>query len=354
MKSANLGEWSELYVLTQLLSEGGGYLADSNQNPIPTRFLKALRLFLEGDSPKSIQTFVIKPDSVEIRSGTASEAFVDRRQISNLGKRLLSELQSKNFQTESVVGNQLLEVLRRTRPAASSQQSIHDMQIEFDDEETQNPTQIMGFSIKSQLGSASTLLNASSHTNLTFRICTDAPLSDADIESLNNQKILATMARLRELGCELQFCHYDSEQFRDNLGVIDSRLEEYLGALVAASYLNNISAFDAATQHVYPSDLKTSRQPRYKLKEFLGAVSMGLRPSKNWEGDPAMFKGLILAKEDGKVLFYYLYNILEFRDFLFQNLRFEQASTTRHGYGQIYREHGEVRIKLNLQLRFKR
>ena len=81
---------------------------------------------------------------------------------------------------------------------------------------------------------------------------------------------------------------------------------------------------------------------------------MGLRPSKKWAGDPAMFKGLILAKQDGQVLFYYLYNILEFRDFLFQNLKFEQASTSRHRFGQIYRENDEVRIKLNLQLRFKR
>lgn len=354
MKSANLGEWSELYVLAQLLSEGGGYLADSNQNPIPNRFLKALRIFLEGESTKSVDIFSLEDGFVVVRPEVGKKFVVPTGDLSRLSKKLLVELQGKTFDSESVAGNQLLGTLHRSKPSASSQQSIHDMQIEIHDEDTQNPTQIMGFSIKSQLGSPSTLLNASSQTNLAYRILTDHPLSDDEIEELNSQKMLATMASLRKLGAEFELCDYDSAQFRENLGVIDSRMEDYLGALVAVSYLHNISSFDEVVEKAYPSASQASQQPRYKLKEFLGAVSMGLRPSKKWEGDPAMFKGLILAKQDGQVLFYYLYNILEFRDFLFQNLKFEQASTSRHRFGQIYRENDEVRIKLNLQLRFKR
>ena len=67
---------------------------------------------------------------------------------------------------------------------------------------------------------------------------------------------------------------------------------------------------------------------------------------------PEDFGGMLLVKRDGEVLFYYLYNMKKFEEYLFNNLRFETPSATRHGFGQVFEEPNGYFIKLNLQIRY--
>ena len=68
---------------------------------------------------------------------------------------------------------------------------------------------------------------------------------------------------------------------------------------------------------------------------------------------PEDFGGMLLVKRDGDVLFYYLYNMKKFEQYLFNNLRMETPSASKHGFGQVYKEGNEFFLKLNLQIRFK-
>jgi type II restriction enzyme len=79
---------------------------------------------------------------------------------------------------------------------------------------------------------------------------------------------------------------------------------------------------------------------------------MGLRANSVWSGYPEDFGGLLLVKENGDVLFYYLYNLQRFEEYLFNSLRFETPSASKHKFGQIYFVGEEPRIKLNLQIRY--
>jgi len=81
---------------------------------------------------------------------------------------------------------------------------------------------------------------------------------------------------------------------------------------------------------------------------------MGMRPATEWDGDTTKFKGIILVKNDGDVVFYYLYNRKSFEEYLYNNVRFDRPDTSRHQYGAIYEENGEHFLKLNLQVRFVR
>lgn len=47
-----------------------------------------------------------------------------------------------------------------------------------------------------------------------------------------------------------------------------------------------------------------------------------------------------------------VYNKNEFEDYLLNNTKLETASSSRHGFGEIYEKNGSVYIKLNLQIRF--
>ena len=62
--------------------------------------------------------------------------------------------------------------------------------------------------------------------------------------------------------------------------------------------------------------------------------------------------GYIIVREDGEVLCYHLFNRNEFENYLLKNTKFETASTSRHQFGDIYKENGKYFIKLNLQVRF--
>ena len=42
----------------------------------------------------------------------------------------------------------------------------------------------------------------------------------------------------------------------------------------------------------------------------------------------------------------------EFEDYLFNNTKLDTASSSRHGFGSIYENDGELFFKLNLQIRF--
>ena len=77
-----------------------------------------------------------------------------------------------------------------------------------------------------------------------------------------------------------------------------------------------------------------------------------MTPSKNWDGKFQATGGYIIVREDGEVLCYHIYNHNEFQDYLFKNTRIETPSTTRYGFGSIYKENNKNFIKLNLQIRF--
>jgi len=51
-------------------------------------------------------------------------------------------------------------------------------------------------------------------------------------------------------------------------------------------------------------------------------------------------------------LAYHIYNRDAFKSYLLHNTKFEAGSTSRHEYGSLYEQDGEIRIKLNLDIRF--
>jgi type II restriction enzyme len=48
----------------------------------------------------------------------------------------------------------------------------------------------------------------------------------------------------------------------------------------------------------------------------------------------------------------YICVICEFLSYLFENTKFESASTTRHDYGVLYEKENKLFFNLNLQIRF--
>jgi type II restriction enzyme len=73
-----------------------------------------------------------------------------------------------------------------------------------------------------------------------------------------------------------------------------------------------------------------------------------MMPSKVWTDQYDATGGYLIVKGNGDVLCYHIYNRNEFEDYLLNNTKLDTASSSRHGFGEIYKEGNQ----LNLQIRF--
>lgn len=75
-------------------------------------------------------------------------------------------------------------------------------------------------------------------------------------------------------------------------------------------------------------------------------------PSKVWTGTFDATGGYLIVKDNGDILCYHIYNRNEFEDYLLNNTKLETASSSRHGFGFIYKHDKDLLFNLNLQIRF--
>lgn len=235
-----------------------------------------------------------------------------------------------------------------------------DIKIVIHDHRT-GMTPELGFSIKSKLGGASTLLNAGKTTNFVYEI-DSAILNTQQIEFINNlstkSKIRDRIKEIKYLQGNLKFIKNESSVFGNNLILIDTALPYILSEILLQYFESGNSlisslVFDISTKNPLNFDLENGHQfYSYKIKRLLTDVALGMMPSKVWSGLLDATGGYLIVKENGDVLCYHIYNRNEFEDYLFKNTRLETASSTRHDFGRIYLENNKTFINLNLQIRF--
>jgi hypothetical protein len=350
----NIGEWSELYTLGYLLVHGGAFAADEEQSAIPEIFYKVLEVYLAEtlDAPET--NYVIGPSDVAILVGGNEVGHIDRSLIQRSLELMLNELtdgtHKKTFALAT--GSELMQLLKRTRISAASSSHENDLDLVLEDQVTQVATPRVGFSIKSQIGARATLLNASGATNFIYKIVPNDPNVVRAYPKFEHGKHISNINSLYAAGFHLEFLEPANLNFYENLTLLDMKFPEYLAKVLLQYYLTGDKTFSAAVQNVFPEEALGSRQPIFKLKEFLGAVAMGLRPSKTWDGDTTKFSGILVVKKNGDIVFYYLYNRKKFEEYLFNSVAFERGDTKKHKYGEIYSDNGVDKIKLNLQIRF--
>ena len=230
---------------------------------------------------------------------------------------------------------------------------IHDLRT--------NMTPNLGFSIKSQLGSASTLLNAGLPTNILYKI-EGVNLSDEDIVSINSIKDhLPRMKEIVDRGGRFVYSDVEHQTFKNNLLFLDSCMPEFIAeCLVVDSMPNATSMIKEAVEMVAAknpfgftgNDIVAFYE--HKMKVLLLDAALGMTPSKEWKGRYDANGGYLVVRKDGEIVCYHFYNRNDVEDYLYHNTRFERGSRTRHNFGSLFRgDDGKVYIRLNLQIRFK-
>ena len=282
---------------------------------------------------------------------------VDRSEFKDAADKLYIEI--INSQTSSFSVDEIEEFLNKifinTLKAKSTDKAdirmkIHDINSGIES--------VQGFSIKSRLGSASTLINAGKTTNFLYEVVGNINDSVADGFNTCSKKFKDKFEYLQSQDCHLNFVKVDNGIFESNLLLLDGSLPEICAYMLIDYYSNGVNKIDVSLTNISernPLNFNlVNGQPfyEYKFKKLLTECALGMLPSTPWNGKADATGGYIIVKEDGEVLCYHLFNRNEFENYLLKNTKFETASTSRHQFGDIYKENGKYFIKLNLQVRF--
>jgi len=357
MITGNKGEWSEIYTLFKLLGDKKLFLGDKDIEKLEGLvypIIKVLRSENNGDFEYSIK------DELILISGNEEVLKIPIEEFKNKALFLLNAIRENRERTFSVPEIEKFMYSINCISLKASSSAKTDITIIVHDQRTnQQPT--LGFSIKSQLGSPSTLLNAGKTTNFIFKI-KGVQLTKKQIENINSissrSKIMDRIVQVQNANGTFEFVKTERQIFSNNLVLIDSLLPQILSQIVIDFYssenshltdlVNQISKknplnFDVENEHKFYE---------YKIKRFLTDVALGMMPSKVWNGKYDATGGYLIVKENGDVLCYHIYNRNEFEDYLLNNTKLETASSSRHGFGVIYEENGQLYFNLNLQIRF--
>lgn len=359
--TGNKGEWSEVYTLFKLLGDGKVYAGDENLNKIQSLFypiIMILRQERDGCFNYKLEDkFVViqTPDGEELLRIQASEFLVEAENLLkaiNEGDGAFSIPQTEAFM-ERVHCSSLKA---KSTDKTDIRIILHDCRTKINSE--------MGFSIKSQLGGASTLLNASLATNFNFKV-QGGVFTDEDIFQINSlnpkrNKVIERFEAIKRKGGRLVFDNVDNRTFRNNLIMLDSDLPLILASLLLEQLESGVSGLKELTERISvlnPLEYDIE-QPMpfyaYKVKCLLVSVALGMMPASPWSGKIDANGGYLIVKDDGEILCYHFYDRNRFEDYLYSNAYLERSSTSRHRYATILREDdGGLSFKVNLQVRLR-
>lgn len=361
MLSGNKGEWSEPYALLKLLADGKLYLGDENFNKIKGIFypiLSVLRHENERVVNFTIQDKLIIISDQKLLFEVPIIQFVDNAKT--CFEKIKTAKKGKGSFEIPEIEQFLSSFAIKTLKAKSKQKN--DITIQVTDPNTfLSPT--MGFSIKSQLGRPSTLVNASGATNFSYLIKGKFLNANeiAHIKSVSN--FSEKLKLLQSFGAILEFDRVDNKVFQSNLQTIDYNFDKILSEILVLYYLNDqpsentVQKFIAAIAQKNPSNYDLTINPSMYdmiMKKFLTDYALGMRAAEVWKRNYQATGGYLIVKNDGEILCYHFYFTKNFEDYLFNNTKLETPDPLKHKFGDVFEENGQQKMKLNLQIRFIR
>jgi HpaII restriction endonuclease len=352
MLTANKGEWSEIYTFFKLLSDKKLYSGDKSLNKIQGLFYPILKILREESKGKFEYSF---GDNVVVISGNDEEIRVSVQDFAEKTKELYREIRANKGTFSLPEIEKFMESVRCYSIKAKSTDKTDIKIIVHDSITGTQPT--LGFSIKSEVGAASTILNASKdNTNFLYRL---KSITTSEADSINQiEEFTDKFKKMSGIGVNVEFINIVRNRFRNNLMYIDYCLPDILARMLVIFYsspTNKITDITAQirSENILNFDLSDNQDfYEHKVKKFLTDITLGMKPASVWRGEYEATGGYLIVKEDGDVICYHIYDRNQFENYLFHNTRFETPSTTRHWFGNIYQENGEFHIKLNLQIRF--
>ncbi len=359
MLTGNKGEWSEIYTLLKLIADGEMLKGNSQLTPIPGERYKVIALE-RHEATTGVTSYMINGDDVAICNAKESKT-CNRETFKTEATRLLEIIKSKSATFDIPRIEAFMNEILTFSIKAKSQDKT-DIKVEIIDHRT-NISHARGFSIKSQLGSPSTLLNASGHTLFDYKI---DGLSESDKTKINsisgNRCVQKRVSKIEKLQSSGELSIHDgrarSEIFMHNLVLLDDALPDILASLIYNGYKHRKSQLNELLPHVVNDNIRdyqfsdNSTVYSQKIKRLLVASALGMKPASIWEGQYDASGGYLIVLNDGNIISYHIYDKEDFENYLFYNTRLDTPSPKRYHSGEITTADGCHYMQLGLQIRF--
>ena len=171
-------------------------------------------------------------------------------------------------------------------------------------------------------------------------------------------EVAERMRMIERLGGVLKYSDVADRVFRCNLLMIDLHFPRMLAEMVRLMHLEGITRVSELTERIKelnPLKIKDELIQKhgfyeYKMKQFLLALALGMRPAKIFRGTDSAVEGMLLVDGEGEVLCYHQSCRQDFAEFLYQNTRFEKGAPEKDKYGFLERENGTWYFKLNVKI----
>ena len=270
--SGNKGEWSEIYTLFRLLGEGKVHAGDANLNKLDLYYpiLNIIRQEskLYEYKPYTKQNIVVIDENGDEYTRISMDKFMEE------SKSLLDVIKTTSKRTFEIPNTEcFMNEIGCTKLKAPSGDKA-DIHIVIHDLRT-NMTPELGFSIKSQLGSPSTLLNAGDATNITYRVVSEN-MSNEELKAQTKMK--PVVVSLSAVQASNTAKHYADELVCKHILAVCSDNNNPIKSTVPVSAYTDIALTDAqkaqlkeaAMRHYGPLFEKLKQQyPKLKEKDFL-------------------------------------------------------------------------------------
>ena len=375
----NKGEWSELYTLFKLLADQNLYPIEKHQVEGERMRLPILSIMRYIDQDINVEYSIMEDSNINMNINSEEQRVIEKSEFSYWAKQLFAEMSSIKKKDASFAIPSLNEFRDKSccpkvacvnRKIADNCKDKSDLYIVIHDTLTgQTPKQ--GFSIKSEIGSAPTLVNASLLTNFHYRLT--KTLTKEQIEFVNNMKVkqgsklvtdvMGRLAKIKEFGAELQFFGIQSNKnhenvFMENLILVDSYMPQILAWLLYTSFSTGERRLDKLTEMMseanpmrFPMTVNTKHYEA-KVKRLLMDFALGMLPGQPWEA-ANLASGVLVVKPSGDIDCYHVLYKDTLEEYLYHDLKFETASASRHEFANITTdEQGNQYFTLNLQIRF--
>ena len=348
-------EWCELYTFFRLLTEGKVTLGTAKAKKGEIDWPIAM---IQREEHDGTRCYYIEKEMVRIK-GENSEKSVPREDFGIVADLILQAVKSSS-EDEVTSPDGVEEFLDEV--------AIFDLEAKTEDRTDfyiafwHPEAPLSGFSVRSRLGAMNPLLDGGRAANLKLEQ-SGVKFATPTVNKINAlpetpNEVAERMLLIERLGGVLKYSDVADRVFRSNLLMIDLHFPRVLTEMVRIMHLDDITRISELTEvikQMNPLKIKDELVNKhgfyeFKVKQFLMALALGMRPAKIYNGQDSAVEGILLMDGSGEVLCYHKSEKPVMEDFLFLNTRLEKGSLDKDKYGFLERENGTYYFKLNAKI----
>ena len=348
-------EWGELYAFFRLLADG--YVQAGKADGTPNEEVRWPVAMVQREEHDGTRQYIIEEQDIHI-CGEKIDKLIPREDFDAVAHLVLEAV--RNSRENDVTSPDGVEEFL-------DEVAIYDLEAKTDDRTDfyvafySVDAPLVGFCVRSKLSPMFPLLDGGRSANFKFEQ-TGVKFATPTVNKINAfgevEDVVGRMLMIERLGGNLKFNDAADKIFRSNLGMIDLHFPRVLGEMARTMHLEGITKVSELTEYIKqlnPLKIKDElitkhRYYEYKMKQFLMALALGMRPAKLFNGTDSAIAGFLIVEGQGDVIGYQKVDRDTFAEYLYQHTRLEKGPTAKDKYGYLEKENGVYYFKLNLKI----